>query len=393
MTLAMVLALVPLALLRAIAAAAEVVLASGPELRRGTWLGDRVLASAARACLQISGAVTVGLIVTLVWRHAGRGWVVPVVALATPAILVLLDLVPRGLVVEAPTRVRRAIGWVLAGVAVVLAPLLVVERLLGRLLGRGAGAPLVALRRLGIWLAARPGRGSLDVSEAGLVARIAGFAGKTALDVMVPHVDVCAVPDSASVGDVIALVQERGFSRLPVFHERMFNTIGIVSSLDLLGVVDPTLPVTTIMRDPLFIPESKPLPDLLQTLQSESRNLAMVVDEYGGAVGLVTVEGLVEEIVGEIEDEYDPPRELYRRISPGIFVVSARAPVTQVNERFGWNLPQGEYETLGGLVLERLGRVPKPGDSVQAGRVRIEVTRASARAVQELRVEERTGGR
>jgi CBS domain containing-hemolysin-like protein len=168
----------------------------------------------------------------------------------------------------------------------------------------------------------------------------------------------------------------------------MFNTIGVVSSLDLLGVVDPDLPVTAVMRDPLFVPGSKPLPELLATLQAEGRNLALVVDEYGGFVGLVTVEDLVEEIVGEIQDEYDAPREHYRRVAPGVFMVSARAPVIEVNERFGWNLPQGEYETVGGLVLERLGRVPKPGDILQAGRVRIEVTRAGPRAVQELRVEQ-----
>ena len=140
------------------------------------------------------------------------------------------------------------------------------------------------------------------------------------------------------------------------------------------------------MREPFFVPETKPLPELLATLQAERRHLALVVDEYGGFVGLVTVEDLVEEIVGEIEDEYDVRRELYRRVAPGVFVVSARAPVADLNERFGWNLPLGEYETVGGLVLDRLGRVPKPGDGVRAGRVRLEVTRASARAVLELRV-------
>jgi Mg2+/Co2+ transporter CorC len=100
----------------------------------------------------------------------------------------------------------------------------------------------------------------------------------------------------------------------------------------------------------------------------------------------VTVEDVVEEIVGEIEDEYDAPQELVRRVAPGVFVMSARASVAHVNERFGWNLPQGEYETMGGLVLERLGRVPKPGDTVRVGRVDVEVTRATARAVLELRV-------
>src|SRR5437667_154084 len=190
------------------------------------------------------------------------------------------------------------------------------------MLGRSDLA-LAALRQLGAWLAARPARGPLEVSEAGLVARIARFTAKTARDVLVPHVDVCAVPDTAPVAEVVALVQERGFSRLPVFHERMFNTLGVVSSLDLLGEMDPHLPVTAVMREPLFVPESKPLPELLSTLQAEGRNLALVVDEYGGFVGLVTVEDVVEEIVGEIQDEYDLPQEHVRRVAPGVFVVNA----------------------------------------------------------------------
>jgi len=121
-------------------------------------------------------------------------------------------------------------------------------------------------------------------------------------------------------------------------------------------------------------------------LQAEGRDLAVVVDEYGGAVGLLTVEDVVEEIVGEIEDEYDAPRDLYRRVAPGVFLVSARASIVEVNERFGWNLLQGEYETLAGLLLDSLGRVPKPGDTLRAGRVRLEVVRATRRAVQEVRI-------
>ncbi len=376
--------------LRAVAAVGEAMIAWGPSARARARPGDVVLASAARALVQVAGAASVGVVTTLVWLGAGRAWIPLALALFVPTALVLLDLVPRGLAAGAPARYREALDPPLRAAAVVLSPLLVVERLLGTLLGRrGAPVSLVALRRLGRWLAARPGRGALDVSEAGLVARIARFAAKTADEAMVPQVDVCAVPDTATVGDVVALVQERGFSRLPVFHERLSHIIGIVSSLDLLGVVDPGLAVTTVMREPLFVPGSKPLPELLATLQAGGRNLAVVVDEYGGTVGLVTVEDLVEEIVGEIEDEYDAPRELYRRVAPGVFVMSARVPVAEVNERFGWNLPPGEYETLGGLVLERLGRVPKPGDTVEVGRVRLEVTRASARAVQELRVQER----
>jgi magnesium and cobalt exporter, CNNM family len=385
--LALLFALGPLLALRACAAAGEVMLAmTGGSRRRRP--GDRVLAAAARATAQVVAATTVGIVVMLVWMHAGRAWIPLVLAVVVPVLLVVFDLVPRGLAADSPGQLRPVLEPILSGAALVLAPVLALEWTAGRLLGRRGSDVLGALRRIGTWLVSRPGRGPLDVSEAGIVARIARFAGKATGDVMVPQVDVCAVADTASVGEVVALVQERGFSRLPVFHEQLSNTIGVVSSLDLLGVTDPSLPVTAVMRDPLFVPESKSLPELLGTLQAEGRNLACVVDEYGGFIGLVTVEDLVEEIVGEIEDEYDVAREHYRRVAPGIFVVSARARVTEANERFGWNLPQGEYETLGGLVLDRLGRVPKPGDSLQVGRVRLEVIRASARAVHELRVGE-----
>ena len=387
-SLGLVLTLVPLLLLRGAAAMVETMLASGAMPRRH-WVRDALLASAASATAQVTTGASVGVVVTLVWMHAGRGAVPLVLAVVVPIGLVLLDLVPRGLATDVSVESRGGLELALVVAGVVLAPILLVERGLALLLRMGRlAAPLAAQRRLGSWLAVRPGRDALEVSEAGLVARIARFAAKATRDAMVPQVDLCAVPDTASVGQAVALVRERGFSRLPVFRERMFNMIGIVSILDLLGLVDLEQPVTAVMREPFFVPETKPLPELLGTLQAEGRNLALVVDEYGGAVGLVTVEDLVEEIVGEIEDEYDAPRELYRQVAPGIFLVSARAPVLEVNERFGWNVPQGEYETLAGLVLERLGRVPKPGDGVVAGRVRLEVTRASPRAVQELRVRE-----
>jgi len=378
---------------RAVATTAEVVLAGGlaphwPRMRAG------ILASTAGAAALVTSGALAALVAKLVWVHLGRGWIPLAVAVTAPCVVVLADLVPRGLAAELPGESRPKIEAVLLVCAVLLAPLLAVEWLLVRMLVRGrvsAAPSLVTLRRLGTWLAARPGREPLDVPEAGLVARIARFAGKTARDGLVPLVDVCAVPDTATVGDAVRLVREHGFSRLPVFHERIFNVIGIVSSHDLLGVADLARPVTDAMREAFFVPESKALPELLTALQAGGRNLAVVVDEYGGAVGLVTIEDLVEEIVGEIEDEYDAPRELYRRVARGVYVVSARAQVSEVNERFGWNLPQGEYETVAGLVLERLGRVPKPGDALWAGRVRIEVVRATPRAVLEVRVEERQG--
>jgi CBS domain containing-hemolysin-like protein len=375
--------------LRPVTAAAETLLAGGGIGRRQGRLPDDLLAGVARATGQVAAAAAIGVVTIVVWREPGRGMVPLAVALAAPAMLVFFDLVPRGVLAGRVGRHREALELLLALPGLVVAPLVLTGRALAALLGTpSAAGPAATLRRLGGWLAGRQSRGPLDVSEAGIVARIARFADKTASDAMVPLVDVVAVPDDATAADVVAIVRERGYSRLPVFHDRVDNVVGLVSSLDLLGVADPKHPVTAILRDAFFVPESKPLPELLTALQEEGRNLAVVVDEYGGAVGLMTIEDLVEEIVGEIQDEYDAPRDLYRRIAPGVYQVSARAPVVEVNERFGWNLPQGEYETIGGLVLERLGRVPKPGDALDVGRVELIVTRANPRAVLELRVRE-----
>ena len=241
-TTVLALVLLPLLALRAIAASTEAIMAAGPGVRRWAAFGDAFLASAARAAVQVSDATIVGIVTTLVWLNTGRGVIPAVLAVVVPAMLVLLDLVPRGLAAEIPPRTRRLLEPILVALAVVLAPILFVERLLAALLlgpRRGPVASLVSLRRLGSWLAARPARGPLDVSEAGLVARIARFTEKSVRDALVPQVDLCAVEDTASVGEVVAVVRERGFSRVPVFRERLFNMIGIVSSLDLLGVVDP----------------------------------------------------------------------------------------------------------------------------------------------------------
>ncbi len=371
--------------LRVVAAAGEALVASG--LRRSVAPAalEGMLAPVARATAMVAGGALIGVATEIVWMAARRGTVPVALLVFVPIVLVVFDLVPRGLAPALGARGRGAVERGLLAAGVVVAPLVALGIGLARLLGRREPASLAELHRLGGWLTARPRRSPLDVSEASLVARIARFEAKTAGDAMVPQVDVCAVPDSATVAEVVELVRARGFSRVPVFHDRLFNVTGVVSAFDLLGDVDPGAPVTSLLREPFFVPDAKSLPELLATLQAEGRHVAFVVDEYGGFVGLVTVEDLVEEIVGEIEDEYDRPRELFRRVAPRVFVVSARAPVADLNERFGWNLPQGEYETIGGLVLERLGRIPKPGDAVRAGRVRFEVTRASARAVHELR--------
>jgi CBS domain containing-hemolysin-like protein len=183
------------------------------------------------------------------------------------------------------------------------------------------------------------------------------------------------------------MVRREGFSRLPVYDERIVNIVGVVHSFDLLEAPDLNHTVGELMRPVTYFSEATPLDEVLRTMQKTGENLAVVVDEYGGAAGIITLEDLIEEIVGEIEDEYDVREELVRVINPRALMIAGQAPVAELNERFGLQLPErDEYASIGGLVVERLGHIPKPSEQLKVGDLSIIVVRSDARAVRELLV-------
>src|SRR5581483_745585 len=176
-----------------------------------------------------------------------------------------------------------------------------------------------------------------------------------------------------------------GFSRIPVFDQRIVNIVGVLHVFDLLEAPDLSRPVKEVMRQVGYFAESTPLDEILLVFQRTGQNLGVVVDEYGGASGILTLEDLLEEIVGEIEEEHAAGEELMRVIGPRSLAASGRAPVAELNERFGLKLPEsGEYATIGGLVVERLGHIPRPGEQLKAGGATLTVVRADARAVREV---------
>ncbi len=218
-----------------------------------------------------------------------------------------------------------------------------------------------------------------------MISRIFRFTRSEARKAMVPLVRVDAVPTSLSQAETVEVVRREGFSRLPVYEGKILNIVGVVHVFDLLETPDLSRPVSEIMRPVSYFAESAPLDEILLALQRTGENMAVVVDEYGGAAGIITVEDLLEEVVGEIEDEYDVREELARIIDSRTLAVSARATLADLNERFGLRLPEGEgYATIGGLVVESLGHIPKPGEQLSVADVTIRVTRSDARAVRDL---------
>ncbi len=313
-----------------------------------------------------------------------------------PMTLVLGESIPKLLTVRHALRFARMAARPLTAMVTALAPLLALEtalsRAMRRLIGVAPETQSVFMTRedLALLIHRPPSEApaqhdAILPAERQMISRIFRFSRSEARKAMVPLVRVEAVADDVSLSAAIEVVRREGFTRLPVFHNRIVDIIGVVQVFDLLEAPDLSRPVSEVMRPVSYFSEATPLDEILLALQRTGENLAVVVDEYGGAAGIITVEDLLEEVVGEIEDEYDAREELARVTDRNTIMVSARAAITELNERFGLKLPEGdEYATIGGLVVERLGHIPKPGEQLKVGDLTIAVARSDARAVREL---------
>ena len=222
--------------------------------------------------------------------------------------------------------------------------------------------------------------------ERQMIRRVFDFADVQIKDVMVPLVDVTALREDSSVAQAIRIVKNQGFSRLPIFHERMPNVTGLIHAFDLL-VAEKQQRVRELMKPAMFVPDMILANDVLRRMQDEGVNLAMVIDEYGGAVGIVTIEDLLEEVVGEIADEYDREDDPVEVLSDETCRVRARAEVKELNERFNWHLPEGDYETLGGLLLHHFERVPNINEICELPCARLRILKVRDRSIEEVEVQ------
>lgn len=194
---------------------------------------------------------------------------------------------------------------------------------------------------------------------------------------MVPLVHISAIKDSATMAEAIQISRDTGVSRLPVFHERMFNLIGILNTFDLLTAFNDETPITSLIRPAYYVPPNKKIDSLLNELQQRGLHIAIVVDEYGGSIGIVTIEDCLEQIVGEIDDEYDDPEKQYEKIADGGYLIEGEMEIDKLNEQLELDLPKGNYESIAGLVIKYLEKIPVPGDQVVAGNYRLTVKEAS----------------
>jgi putative hemolysin len=227
-----------------------------------------------------------------------------------------------------------------------------------------------------------------DQEDGRLLRSVVDFGDTLVREVMTPRPDVVAVHADATVDDLRALVREQQYSRMPVYRDNLDNIVGIVVVKDLIqrDGVSGDAKVTDIMRPAAFVPETKRVADLLREFQQRRFQLAMVVDEYGGIAGLVSVEDLIEELVGEIRDEYDLEAEPIVQEADGAFVFSAKVAIEEMTDRLEMTIEDEGFETVGGYVLTRAGRVPATGERIDADGVSIEILEAERRRIHKVRV-------
>jgi CBS domain containing-hemolysin-like protein len=179
------------------------------------------------------------------------------------------------------------------------------------------------------------------------------------------------------------MINNTGFSKFTVYRDRIDNIIGVFKAFDILNESEEE-GIKKYIKNAYYVPETKSIDELLVELEKNREGMGVVVDEYGGAVGIITIEDILEEIVGEIEDEYDVKEELYRKIGEKKYIVNVRMEVDKINEILDLNLPKGDYETLGGFILERMGKIPKVGEVLRYNNITFIIKKGTNRFISEV---------
>jgi CBS domain containing-hemolysin-like protein len=328
------------------------------------------------------------LAVSVVTRERGHSWLLIIaIVIAALALFALLEAVPRALVARNPER------WGLR-----LAPFLGIFKLLFGGVGRILNLPARVVSRpvtneeeeMLRLLELEDAQGDLEEDERKMIRGVFGLEDTAVREIMTPRTDFAAVDTESSVEEVVRLIVDRGFSRVPLYEKNADTMVGIVYAKDLFRyLAEGRSPknLRDVARPAFFVPESKRLDDLLTDMRKQRVHMAIVVDEYGGTAGLVTIEDLLEEIVGEIEDEYDRVEHPIVRISDEEALLDGRVAIDELNDLFRITISDDDYDTVGGCVFHLLGRVPAVGDTVETDRVKLTVLSVDGHRVRRLRAQ------
>jgi CBS domain containing-hemolysin-like protein len=353
------------------------------------------------SALQFVQVIAIALATSLIAAVVARlGWPAPIaVAVLVVALLFLFfgQAVPRALARTRPTATAGFLLTLAQFLATVVRPLAAIADgaadLMTRLFGgeRPDMVPVASEDELLFMTRDAADDGVIEPEEREMIDNVLQLEETTARDIMVPRIDIVAVEDTASAQEIVDAITETGHSRLPVYRESIDQIVGVLYAKDLLPFVigsTRTLPLKKLLRPVYVVPESKRIDDLLAELRRNRVHIAVVADEYGGTAGLVTIEDIIEEIVGEIHDEYDEETVLLEQISEREIIADGRLPIEEVEEALGLALTGDDdaYGTAAGFVHWHLDRLPHPGDRFDAQGLRAEVLDMEGHRLRRLRL-------
>ena len=369
----------------------------------GAGLAMAVAADATRLLVSLRAFRTVlrvaalGLMMAIafpIWRFDGGISVslFLVTIFAVALVLGFVELICENAVLRTPERWALRLAPVAAAIIALVGPLRwLVLRLSGWVAGSGrrGGHPLVTEEQIMTLVDAGEEGGAIEQEEKDMIYSIFQLGDTLAREIMVPRIDMLAIETSTSIAQATDILLEAGHSRAPVYSGTRDNVIGTIYSKDLLAAwrkAEQSQAVGHVLREAYFVPEAKKVDELFAEMQVNRVHMAVVVDEYGGTAGIVTIEDIVEEIMGEIRDEYDAAEEMaFQQVHEGEFIFAGGIDLDDVNQLTGASLPKVTSETLGGFIYDQLGRVPTPGEDVEAGGLRLIVEQVSGRRIRKVR--------
>ncbi|MEO0495606.1 MAG: hemolysin family protein [Actinomycetota bacterium] len=357
-------------------------------------LEERETSLAPLLLLRVASHVgVIAIVVTLVADRRGAGGVVIAAIAAAAALYVFAEAIPRIWALQHIDRAALRSARILRSL-LRIAPLRALTRLLtaiGNIILPGpAGAPVVSEDELIAMTEAAAAGAGIEEGEKELITSVFALGDTIVREVMVPRTDMTTASSDHSISAVLDLADEKGFSRLPIYGDGIDDIVGVCLVKDLVRVERAgggDRSVFSLMRKPRFVPETKHADQLLREMQAGDHHLAIVVDEYGGTAGLVTLEDLVEELVGEIVDETDREEPLVRSLAGGRLLVHGRMPVDQLESLLDLEFVDGDWDTVGGLIFNTLGHVPEVGETVDSNGVQLRVERMEGRRITSVRVD------
>jgi len=347
-------------------------------------------------CVVVNTAFATSLFIAA-WGPA-RGELLSVVTMI-PLLLVLGEIVPKSIFQQHSEAVALKLSWFILVTSWIFYPVvLVISKI-----SRGAVSvvtkredilysPYITKSGLSFLLQDNGAEGDIMQSERDMIQRIFSFPDSTADNLMMPLSTIIALPEEASLTDAAAVFNESGFSRVPVYKDKILNITGLVHSFELLEALSSTnrdadtITVGSIARrDPLYVPKSKHASELLFEMQRQNRLTAIVVDEYGGAVGIVTMEDLIEEIVGEIDDEAQNGNgKPYRKVGPNRYLFPAQTKIDFFTAHVPLDISESNFETLGGFLLQRMGRIPRRRETYREGGIIFIIDDADLKSIKDI---------